>query len=105
MQSHEFEKFFDDIVDQERNTLILKAFDYASHTDRFRNFNDGADFTGMTPAQTLWGYLAKHLSSIREMVRGKSYDRDYLREKIGDARNYLVLLEALLAYQSTWWKK
>ncbi len=34
--------------------------------------------------------------SVRDLALGRAGDRARLREEIGDARNYLVLLEALL---------
>jgi hypothetical protein len=40
--------------------------------------------------------MAKHLASIREIVNGKAVTYEILREKIGDARNYLVLLEGMI---------
>jgi hypothetical protein len=64
-------------------------------SDRLVNFHTGSEITGLTPMQTLWGYLAKHLASVRDIVNGKVVSREVLREKIGDSRNYLVLLEAL----------
>jgi hypothetical protein len=96
MTDHEFARLFEDVVKHERATLINKARDYGNAKRRLWNFYRGAEIVGTTPALTLWGFLGKHLTSISDMCHGKPADRDTIREKIGDARNYLVLLEALL---------
>lgn len=96
MKNEEFERVFDAVVKQERETLIEKSRDYAGGGDRLWNFRAGAGISGGTPEQALWGYLTKHLVSIRDICNGKEVTRAQLREKIGDARNYLVLLEALV---------
>lgn len=96
MTPESFEELFDEIVKQERETLCKKRTEYADGESRFINFYDGAHFTGLSPEQTLWCYMAKHLASIREIVNGKAVTREVLREKIGDARNYLVLLEGMI---------
>ena len=95
MKSEEFNQLFEDAVAQERVTLGVKREEYAGNSDRLENFHTGSEITGLTPMQTLWGYLAKHLASVRDIVNGKVVSREVLREKIGDSRNYLVLLEAL----------
>jgi len=96
MTNEEFEKLFEDVVFQERTTLLTKSAEYASDADRFHNFHVGASISGQSPARTLWGFLVKHLVSVRDIVDGREADRAMLREKIGDCRNYLILLEALL---------
>jgi len=96
MKSEEFNQLFENAVAQERVTLGVKREEYAGGHDRLENFHTGSEITGLTPMQTLWGYLAKHLASVRDIVNGKVVSREVLREKIGDSRNYLVLLEALV---------
>lgn len=52
---------------------------------------------GGTPAQNLWGFLKKHLTSVLDLVDGsKPVTKAMVDEKVGDAINYLVLLEAVL---------
>jgi len=97
MTNEEFIEHYDTVVQQERDTLSTKRKEYADGESRFINFYDGAHFTGLSPEQTLWCYMAKHLASIREIVNGKAVTREVLREKIGDARNYLVLLECMIS--------
>jgi len=96
MKNVDFQAILEYCFDEEKKLIGVKAEDYARDGDRLANFKSGAAFTGLSPRQTLWGYLAKHLSSVKEIVDGKNVSRSILREKIGDARNYLLLLEALV---------
>jgi len=99
MTHEEFAKLFDAVVKNERATLVNKAIEYSRQGDRLWNFRAGAGLTGLSPEQTLWGYLCKHLASIRDICNGVPASRKMIREKIGDARNYLILLEGLLLDQ------
>lgn len=97
MNAEEFDKLFEEVVDHMRQTLVVKAKEYASNKDRLHNFRVAAAFTGETPEQALWGMNVKHLVSISDMVKsGNIYSQDVWDEKIGDALNYLVLLRALV---------
>ena len=96
MKNADFQAIIEYCFEEEKKLIGVKAEDYARDGDRLANFKSGSAFTGLTPRQTLWGYLAKHLSSVKEIVDGKTVSHDVLREKIGDARNYLILLEALV---------
>lgn len=91
-----FQKLVEKVIAEESAMLLRKADEYASDGDRLSNFRLGAMFTGLSARKTLWGYLAKHLSSVKEIVDGKVVTPETLREKIGDSRNYLILLEALV---------
>jgi hypothetical protein len=94
---------------QMRAVLGVKAKEYASSTDRLHNFKTAAtlpcaergyNMGSETPGQALMGMLRKHWVSVMDMVNGHAEDVQYtdkqIDEKIGDAINYLVLLEALL---------
>lgn len=77
-------------------TLIAKNKEYANPEDVLKNFNDGANFTGLTPEKTLWAYLTKHLVSIKDLTENTDKaTQDVLNEKIGDAINYMILLDAI----------
>lgn len=96
MTPEEFERHYDYVVEQEKSTLCKKRTEYADGESRFSNFEEGSHLTGLTPEQTLWCYMAKHLVSVRDVVNGKKVSKELLREKIGDVRNYLVLLEGMI---------
>lgn len=97
MTTEEFNVIVEKRLESIKRILITKSKEYAISEDRLYNFRRGAKFTNKTPYETLWGYLTKHLVSIHDMVEGKrSYTPEAVEEKIGDAINYLILLEALL---------
>jgi hypothetical protein len=82
--------------------LPAKGKEYASDTDRLHNFKVAARMSEpqTTPEMALWGMLTKHLVSVLDIVvatKSGAAPPDHLRdEKLGDAINYLILLEALL---------
>lgn len=83
--------------------LAAKAMEYSREGDRLWNFKRAA--TGMlcTPEAALLGFMMKHIVSIIDMIDGldknpaqNKEDLALWDEKIGDAINYLVLLEGLI---------
>lgn len=101
---------FDDMLRTRLNKTLAvlksKAAEYATDDDRLHNFKRAAkDFPSMegigtTPADTLVGMMRKHWVSIADIVDrhgcGESVSPALIDEKIGDAVNYLILLEAVL---------
>ncbi len=87
-------------LDQIRTRLACKGADYAIDGDRLHNFREAAKLRGGSNADALLGMLVKHWVSVQDMVRDKAkgvaISRAKMDEKIGDAINYLVLLEAVL---------
>lgn len=81
--------------------LANKAKEYASDEDRLHNFKRGAAMFRCTPEKHNLFLNSKHLISIQDMVfdldRGITANMGQWEEKIGDAINYLILLEALIA--------
>jgi hypothetical protein len=77
--------------------LLNKQKEYATE-DRLHNFRVAASFQQCTVEQALFGFLAKHLVSLSDMVKsGETYTDERWDEKIGDAINYLLLLRAVVA--------
>ena len=94
-----------DIVVENRLALITKILltkraEYAPEGgDRLHNFNRAAAMLGTTPEKALVGMLAKHLVSLLDIVDNietKPPSVPLLEEKIGDAVNYLILLEGMI---------
>jgi len=82
-----------------REVLQKKGGEYAGPVDRLHNFKRAAELSETTPERALWGMMAKHLVSIRDIVDTvpvRDYSREHIDEKIGDAINYLILLDGLL---------
>lgn len=103
---------FDDIlamrIDKIRSVLSSKTVEYASSSDRLHNFKRAAALSGRTTAQALVGMWTKHLVSVLDIVDTDARSngplhitRALLDEKIGDAINYLILLEAILIERIT----
>lgn len=96
MTAEELDKLVDKRVKHIIETLKSKANEYASGSDRLHNFKRSAAFTRETPQEVCCGFLVKHLTSLFDMVdKITPTTRASLNEKIGDAINYLILLEAL----------
>jgi hypothetical protein len=105
MKAQEFSILFNERIDKIRSILGAKTEEYATSTDVLHNFKAAAelksetDFT--TPAQSAWGMALKHLISIQDMIfKEEKPNFDLIDEKIGDAINYLILIEAILKEKS-----
>jgi len=107
MTQQEFDQVLDSRIAAMRQVLAGKAEEYASGEDRLHNFKVAAKLAANpeSPEQALWGMLRKHLVSVIDIIdgtgRGGYSSRAKIDEKIGDAINYLVLLEALLIERET----
>ncbi len=75
-----------------------KSKEYAHNNDRLFNFKRAAAMLDTTPPLALVGMWSKHLVSVLDLADGRLPNtQENVDEKIGDAINYLVLLEATLA--------
>lgn len=100
MIDKQFEQIFEAAVKRERGTLIAKSKEYA-RVDRLSNFKKAALTLECSPERALEGMLQKHLTTIHDFVcdiekSDTCMELSQWQEKIGDARNYLILLEALI---------
>ena len=92
MNVSDFNAFILELSDATDRTMIAKNDgQYAKGSeDKLHNFVAGAEISGMTPAQTCWGYLTKHLTALRDKVMRNDFsDRDDLKEKCMDSINYI----------------
>jgi hypothetical protein len=93
MTQETFTALVEQIRAESIDTLLAKNAKYAPGADKLHNFRSGADINGTTMAQTCWGYLAKHLTALRDMVQRDDFsDREDFLEKCKDSINYLVFL-------------
>lgn len=100
MNNDTFDKIVTERTQKIKDILASKAEEYASDTDRLHNFKAGAAMFQCTPERHCAYLMSKHLISIFDMVRdidmGILASRAQWEEKLGDAINYLILLEALV---------
>ena len=95
-----FDTILNERLDKIKNTLISKGTEYASNADRLHNFKRAARFMGKTPEAACWGFAMKHLTSIADMIdqidAGTCPSQAVVDEKLGDAINYIILLETIV---------
>lgn len=111
MNKSVFEKLLQKRLKKTVDVLSSKNKEYASDEDKLHNFKRAGDMLRCTPESALIGMWTKHIISILDMV--DVIEKEYqlqakdntksdkitiklLEEKIGDAVNYLILLEALI---------
>lgn len=101
-----------DMLNYCKNLLIdTKLNEYAATESVFKTFNEAAELQEITPEQALYGMMAKHIGSIRNMLNntekglalmvendaeGAKYSLDKWKEKIGDNISYLLILYAMI---------
>lgn len=101
MEPEKFDRIVRNRMASIKQILHAKGREYADGcSDRLHNFKRAAVMLQCAPEGALQGMLAKHLVSIMDMVDGVEAGREYpiaiWEEKIGDAINYLILLEAIV---------
>jgi hypothetical protein len=83
-----------------RETYAIKMNEYATDLDVFSSFKKGVGFSFQdTPEGVAWEYACKHFESIKTIISkcpGEVPTDELLEEKIGDAINYLIILEGLI---------
>lgn len=107
MTPEQFEILRDEFLTQEARILDWKKSEYSPDEDRLLNFRQVAELLGQRPSEVALSYLLKHIQSIALAVRSGSYVWDWegeggegLKQRIADARNYLLLLAACLDEES-----
>lgn len=96
-----FDLRLDARLEKIKNVLSSKSAEYSKANDKHYNFKRAAEIIRKTPETALWGMYLKHLVSIQDIVEkieetGNPPKLEILEEKIGDAINYMILLETLI---------
>lgn len=99
-----FECLVKEFVEQEQKILLHKRAEYSDKEDRLQNFHQQAIIQGVEPAAIALTYLLKHVLSIAKAVQTGNqpwvwvteYKTEGLKQRIADARNYLLLLAACI---------
>lgn len=100
MKDEEFALIVQQTFSECANVLAPKGIEYARGGDRLHNFRAASEISGRSPEQELVSFWLKHVVSIKDMAddvaNGKLPSDELMREKTGDAINYMVLLRALI---------
>ena len=119
MNVEKFNKMLEERIKKTRAVLDSKNKEYASDIDKLHNFKRASAMENCSPEKALIGMWAKHIISILDIVdKLDKEDAKYnghaicqplkvtiplVEEKIGDAINYLILLEALIKERYEAW--
>lgn len=103
MNSDDFSKLYTEFETQERSLLLVKRGEYADNNDVLINFKQNAEFLGITPEELCFCYMMKHIQSVGKGIKKPETRLGFTAEtgegfsqRISDARNYLVLLAAIV---------
>lgn len=99
MNQSDFETLLAERIDKIRSLLKSKSKEYSNEDDKLKNFKNGCKISGQTPKAYLWSLAVKHIECIKEIALD-NLSEEYADEKIGDAINYLILLEATIKEES-----
>jgi uridine kinase len=98
-------EFVEDVV--QRRVQLIKAVletknsEYADKDDVFKAFTESIPLSFHDTKQAVaWEFMVKHLQSIKMIIEAKAStghipDEKLIEEKIGDAINYLILIEGM----------
>lgn len=112
MEHGEFNKLLDEILQRTIKVLASKSAEYSTDSDKLHNFKRAGAMEQCSPEKALIGMWTKHIISLLDIVdildkedakynghvicRPQEVTISLIEEKIGDAINYLILLEALI---------
>lgn len=98
MTEKRFDEIVEEVCEQVKQTLLVKAKDYRRNNNVFHNFDEGSKRTGLIREKVLDGFLLKHEISIaditNDLVNGKLPTKELLDEKFGDNIIYLIIKKA-----------
>jgi hypothetical protein len=103
MLENEFLEIQNRMEDNEHKIMGTKGVEYTQgdlKTNRLANFYRIAEELNQDPKVICYVYLKKHLDSIACYVKNSTeYTDEGIEGRINDARNYLILLNAIICEQ------
>ena len=106
MNNQSFESLREEFLSKEGELLDIKGGEYGADYDRLLNFKEISDLVDMRATEVCLVLLLKHIQSITLAVKSGNYHfrwywkdergNEGLKQKIADARNYLLLLAACI---------
>lgn len=96
MTTEKFNENLDAVISEMKQRLNNKAKEYATE-DRLHNFNNIADYTGISADKVALVLLLKNLTSLKDaIVNGQEMSMEFIDEKLIDTECYFVLLRGVL---------
>jgi len=97
MTNEEFLLEVEASINRSKRVLVKKGTEYSGPTDRLINFKRSAAIQGINSIEAAVGFMTKHYDSICQMSKNPGHYTDkQWNEKLGDLRNYTMLIDALL---------
>lgn len=97
MTREEYNKSIEAQLKRVKETLIKKNKEYSTDNSPLHNFHQSAKLLRVTPKENAFAFMVKHLISITDMLQSDiDYPMKLWEEKLGDAKNYLFLIECLV---------
>lgn len=104
MTPQQFDKLAEEFRAAEVALMRWKREDYSPREDVLENFRQAAGVLGVRPSLIAATYMLKHVLAVLNAIREGRYawewqlssGREGLKQRIADARNYLLLLAACL---------
>jgi len=98
MKVNDFLEWSKEMVAIEERLMIDKGIEYTvSDDDKLKNFKSLGERLHISPQMVAMIYLLKHMDSIRNYVlKGVESSNEPIMGRINDARNFLLLLGAII---------
>ena len=105
MNNEQFENLREEFLSKEAQLLEFKGREYGADFDRLLNFKEISALTNMKSVDVCLLYMLKHLQSLVLAIKSRNYQSKWywsnngnegLKQRIADARNYLLLLAACI---------
>ena len=102
MNVTDFNKVIEKRIELIKLIMLSKGKEYSIDSDKFHNFKQSVGISFHTcPEKIAWEFSVKHFQSIKDTLDSVdngdvNYTNKYIEEKIGDAINYLILIEGML---------
>ena len=105
MNNEQFENLREEFLSKEAQLLEFKGREYGADFDRLLNFKEISALTNMKSVDVCLLYMLKHIQSLVLAIKSRNYQSKWywsnngnegLKQKIADARNYLLLLAACI---------
>lgn len=105
MNNEQFENLREEFLSKEAQLLEFKGREYGADFDRLLNFKEISALTNMKSVDVCLLYMLKHIQSLVLAIKSRNYQSKWywsnngnegLKQRIADARNYLLLLAACI---------